>query len=498
MLSVDEYGKKLEKSNFDKFTKILFEQTTRGETTNYKNVSVVLKKLLSAILHNHEYNKNIILTSDEALKKYKFNWVEFAKEIGYKKVPNEFLCKNVNYLKNCTELLLNEWNSEEWRDYWIWIYVRFMARLTKKWSKIFFEYYGKELHGQREEQPNNIRCISLCCYVFNKFINHIYLDQYVDPIKVDFIKNLGEDLKIVFKRIIMRNNWMNTKTKNYALQKIDALKILLVKPPSFADDPPLSETEYYKSDELINNLFKYTYWRTNYLINLVGKSIRAFPVVSWSDYPFKFTSYQSFVVNASYIPSINSIYIPAAYIQKPFVDLDNRTISYNMATIGFTIAHELSHALDDKGSKFDIDGNLNNWWTPEDKKKYKLIQKNILKQYEEWAKKDGLKYNASSSIGEDIADISAIAICDEFLRDYLFINRDSIPGQIAFFQLFFIHFAVNMRQKLINEESRMLSNPHPPDNYRCNIPLSRSIIFRAIYDIKKGDKMWWPSTNQVW
>jgi putative endopeptidase len=204
------------------------------------------------------------------------------------------------------------------------------------------------------------------------------------------------------------------------------------------------------------------------------------------------------MVNAQYIPSINSIYIPAAYIQKPFVDLDTRTIAYNLANIGFTIAHELSHALDNRGSKYDKNGNRRDWWTDQDKQNYKKIQNNILKQYEAWAKRDGFKYDAKKTIDEDIADISGLAICNEFLRDYVTNVADNAILQIPFYKLFFINFAINLRQKLLNEVSQLIENTHPPDVYRCNIPLSRSLLFRGLYNIKKGDKMWWHSTNQVW
>jgi len=497
--SVSEYEKKLTKNKFNKYLKSLFNITDENLKDEYKNVSPVLIELLEALLCNDENikdNTNIIIDADEAYEKYGFNWQEFAKELGYKEIPKKFLCGNLKYLKCGTKLLLENWNSEKWRGFWIWIYIRIIVRFTRVWNKIFYEYYGKTLRGQPVETSKKLKCVEYTCFAFNKLINNLYLQQYVDPIKINFVENLAEDLKIVFKRIITRNDWLAPKTKKYALEKLHALKFLLVKPPDFAVDPP--PTIGYKKDELYNNLLKYSKWRTNFFISLVGKSVQVFPTVDWSAYPLKFTSYQSFVVNAMYINSHNAIYIPAAYVQKPFLDLHNRTMGYNLATIGFTIAHELSHSLDDKGSKYDKYGNIYDWWTPEDKKKYKKIQESIIFQYEDWAKRDGINYNATKTIGEDIADISGLAICDEFLRDYSENATDSIPAQIAFYQLFFIHFAVNLRQKLLNEESQLLTNPHPPDKYRCNVPLSRSLLFRAIYNVKKGDKMWWPSTNQVW
>lgn len=495
--NTSDYRKQLTKNKFNEHVKKLLGSFDEKLSDNSQNVISIALEISDALFCERENEKkNTIIGSDEALKNYNFNWDEFAKELGFTEVPKYFVCENISYLKCGTKLLLDNWDSERWRSFWIWLYVRGLARFTKNADVIFYEYYGKTLKGQMEIRPKKIRCAEYTSVVFNKLVNNLYLDKYVDPIKVDFVENLAEDLKIVFKRIIARNDWMVKKTKDKALEKIDALKFLLVKPEYFSDDPPA--TIEYKNNELLNNLLKYTYWRTNYLISLVGKNIEPYPSVSWSSYPLKFTSYQTFIVNASYIPTTNTIYIPAAYIQKPFVDLNNRSLGYNLATIGFTIAHELSHSLDSIGQKYDKNGNADDWWTLEDKKVYARIENSILEQYEKWANRDGLKYNAKISINEDVADICGLAICDEFFRDYARNVADSVHAEVAYFKLFFIHFAVNMRQKLVNTESELIINPHPPDKYRCNIPLSRSIIFKTIYNIKKGDKMWWPSNNQVW
>jgi putative endopeptidase len=201
-----------------------------------------------------------------------------------------------------------------------------------------------------------------------------------------------------------------------------------------------------------------------------------------------------------YTPSENGIYIPLGYIQKPFVDLEERGIEYNLAHIGFTIAHEMSHALDDWGSKYDETGKLNDWWTEKDKRKFKEIQDDVIKQYEVFAAYDGIKFDAAPSIGEDLADISGFSICREYLRDFQLKNEDPLPIQKLSFESFFIYFAIQQRQKLSKKalETQLKINPHPPDKYRCNVPLSRSPVFRAMFNIKKGDKMWWGTTNRVW
>jgi predicted metalloendopeptidase len=103
-------------------------------------------------------------------------------------------------------------------------------------------------------------------------------------------------------------------------------------------------------------------------------------------------------------------------------------------------------------------------------------------------------------VGEDLADISGLAICQEYLRDFQLKNQDILPIQGLSFRAFFVFFAVQSRQKISKRAilAQLKTNPHPLDKYRCNVPLSRSRVFRAIFDVKKGDKMWWPQINTVW
>jgi predicted metalloendopeptidase len=242
------------------------------------------------------------------------------------------------------------------------------------------------------------------------------------------------------------------------------------------------------------------YWRHKQAIQLVGKHIIDIPVINWNSNPPKIDGTQAYLVNAMYVPVENSIYIPLAYLQYPFIELTERGIEYNLAHIGFTIAHEMSHALDDLGSKYDKNGKLYDWWTNEDKKHFSKIQKNIVNQYETYALRDNIQFDAWPTIGEDLADISGFAICQEYLRDIQLKNKNTLPIQSLAFNTFYVYFAVQSRQKLSKKAilAQLKNNPHPLDKYRCNIPLSRSRIFRTIFNVKKGDDMWWNSLNDVW
>ena len=317
----------------------------------------------------------------------------------------------------------------------------------------------------------------------------------MNPDAVEYVKVMCEDLRQVFMRIIKRNSWLSPSTRKYALKKLEHFHFTIGKPADMISDPDVDYTT-----NLYDNLVKLMQWRTNQFIHYQGKPVVDIPMMDWTQYPVKMVGSQAYIVNASYTPSKNGIYINAGYIQKPFVDLDERGIEYNLAHIGFTVGHEMSHSLDDLGSQYDYKGNLHNWWTPQDKKKYEAIQADVIKQYEEYAARDGIDFDASIGVGEDLADISGMAICNEYLRDFQEKNNDIVPIRYLSSEAFCVYYAFQEKQKVGKKalSAQLKTNPHPLDKYRTNVPLSRSDMFRAIYNVKKGDGMWWHNTNTVW
>ena len=440
-----------------------------------------------------DYN---LISKDEALKNFGFNWEEFCKALGFKKIPENFVTSNVNYLLCGTKLLIERWDSDQWKTFWIYLYIRQQCRWNEKGSINFFQFEGNFVRGLQGKVDDSIRPIFPMGFLFNTFLSNEYISKYNNPQAINYVKTIAEDLKTVFIRIIKRNNWMQSKTKAKALEKLENLKLTVGSPEILREDPLLEYTE----DDPWGNLMKMCFWRHDQAVELVGKKITDIPVIDWTQIPPKFIGTQAYVVNAAYTPTENGIYIPLGYIQKPFVDLDERGLEYNLSRIGFTIAHEMSHALDDWGSKYDEFGRLNNWWTEKDAKEFKKIQADVIKQYEVFAGYDNIVFDAEPSIGEDLADISGLAICQEYLRDFQLKNEDILPIQSLSYEAFFIFFAVQSRQKISKKAilAQLKTNPHPLDKYRCNVPLSRTNVFRAIYNVKKGNKMWWHSTNNVW
>ena len=476
---------------------IAFGKNHKFNIKDIYNTEVELLNAMSCkIIKNEDPDGYNLVSKDEAINYYGFNWELFCKYLGFQQIPNEFITSNINYLLCGTKLLLQNSNSLQWRTYWIYLYIRQLCRWDEIGWKNFYDFQGNFVRGQEEEVKQEIRPIFGMGFLFNTFLTNQYIKKYNNPQTINYVKTMAEDLKIVFMRIIKRNNWMNEKTKKKAFQKLLNLKFTFGSPELLREDPLL----HYISNDPWGNIFKMALWRHKQAIQLVNQSIIDIPLIDWSQIPPKFIGTQAYLVNAAYTPTENSIYIPLGYIQKPFVDLDERGLEYNLSRIGFTIAHEMSHALDDFGSKYDEFGILNNWWTEKDKKAFQIIQKDVIKQYQIFAAYDGIQFDAELSIGEDLADISGLAICQEYLRDFQFKNQDILPIQSLSFEAFFVFFAVQSRQQISKKAifAQLKSNPHPLDKYRCNVPLSRTRIFRAIYDVKKGDKMWWHSVNSVW
>jgi putative endopeptidase len=418
------------------------------------------------------------------------------KEYGFKNIPTKFVTSNLNYLLCGTKLLIDEWDTPEWRTYWIYIYIRQQQRFCDDTFQNFVDFQGKFSRGLGEAFNRELVSVFPIGYAFNTFLTKEYEKKYRNERLINYVKILAEDLKTVFTRIIRRNQWMQKKTKLKALEKLKKFKLTVGSPELLTEDPLLD----YRANEPWENLFKMSRWRLQMAIRLVGKPVIDIPVIDWSQTPIKFAGTQAYVVNASYTPSKNGIYIPLGIVQKPFVDLDERGLEYNLTRIGFVITHEMSHSLDESGSKYDEFGILNDWWSKKDKIKYNEIKEDIIKQYETFALYDGIVFDATSSINENIADISSLAICQEYLRDFQLKNKDILPIQSISFEAFFIYFAVQRRQKISKKAilAQLKTNPHPLDKYRCNVPLSRTNVFRAIYNVKKGDKMWWKSTNTIW
>lgn len=451
--------------------------------------------MMKSMKNNDIDNEYFIININESKNEYGFDWHTFAKKIGYTDVPKTFVCSNKFYLKRIMKILSKEWKDPKWVTYYLYNCFRQAIRFHKIGRVIHYNFHEKFIAGAEKNCPREIYPIFGLSMCFNTLLCNEYNSRHKNEAIVNYVKDMFKDLVTVFKRILWRNNWLSHSTKKYAILKIDKIKLIIGSPDLLREDPLLN----YDNKHAFENMIKISEWRTNKYIDMDGKTIaQDVPSINWNN--MTMTGKQSYIVNAYYLPNENSIFIPYAYLQEPFVNLTDRGIEYNLASIGYTIAHEISHCLDDVGSKYDENGNMYDWWKPVDRKIFDSKIKNIVKQYETFAENDGIRMDASLSTGENIADISSLAICEEYLQDFHNKNEYSIPLSAISFQSFYVYFAEQSRQKINSNaiKAQLKVNPHPMEKYRVNCPFSRSKIFKNIFNIKMCDKMYWRNDEPIW
>jgi putative endopeptidase len=435
-----------------------------------------------------------VLSNTDLNGKLKFDWDYFSEQLGFDKPPKKIIVSNVNSIKCITDLLKKNWNTPKWKTYWLYLYFRQMIRFEETFRHIHFDFYNKLLEGQPTIMPSEIYPIYALSMTFNTFLTEEYVKHNYNQLYVNYVYHLADDLKTLFIRKLKRNTWLSPSTKVTAIKKLEKLKFYVGKPESLRYDP----LHKYKDDDPWFNMTLLSKWKHKKYVSLENKEVIDIPEIDWKN--FKLVGTQAYMVNAYYIPTGNSIYIPLAYLQPPFIDLAEKGLEYNLTYIGYTIGHELSHALDDVGSTFDENGNLHNWWTERDRKIFQSKIDNVIEQYEAFAARDGIEFDASFGVGEDLADISGLSLIEEYLMDNQILLEYIDIVKRNRLEMFYTYIAIQGKQKIYKNalKAQLKINPHPLEKYRVNCPLSRLNIFRQIFGIKKGDGMWWSNTDTIW
>ena len=425
------------------------------------------------------------LTSQISQKDYNFDYNKFCRNMYYKEhaLPGSFRTYNKYYIKNIMDILHKEWKSKKWVTFWYYIHLNSIIQLSK-YRDIWFDFNQRELRDITDKRGMEPYICGLS-FGYNNLITQL-LNVYLPKTEeIGYVKNLFEEIQYIFMDIVENNKWMSVSAKREALKKLKTIKLIIGSPPLIVKDPIVkySETNYWK------NILDTSIYRSKMFAFLNGKRIAYVPTVDWNTYSL--SGQQSYIVNAFYTANQNSIFIPHAILSKPFVDLTNRGIEYNLAYIGFTLAHEISHSLDSIGSQYDHKGDLKNWWTPNDKKIFDSKVDGIIEQYKKAAKDDGLDIDPTNSVGENLADINGFRLIEQYLLNFQAKNRDVSIIKILSLRALYVYYAIQSRQAIVSRAIYLnsLTNPHPLEKYRVNCVLSRSKFFKYIYDVKTGDKM---------
>jgi putative endopeptidase len=442
---------------------------------------------------NKTYNK---YTNKEAKRVCNFDLDLFLKEFGMTNVHTiNFI--NPDYVKHAFTMMKNTtddcgWTSVKWNSYWIFKLLVCFSSYHSKLHRLFFEFFIIKLKGINKEDPRSDIANLMISNVMNSTVSKTYIKHYKNTKEIEFAQDLVSRLIKVFKERLTKNSWLSQPTKEHALNKINKLVYAIGYKDKFPEDP---DCDFLKDDAFGNNM-KYVNWIYNKYKRDINK-----PIINNSCW-FRAEEMNVYDVNAFYSNTKNEFILPNALLQKPFLDISKK-ISYNLAYIGFIIAHEIIHGFDVHGSLFDENGILSalSWWTKEDRDNYNILQNDVMDHYTALALKDGLKIDAKLTLNENIADISAMNLIENTLETYLFEQNIFGEKQDEYFKDLYYNYAQQWRSILRPKQLRniLLTDQHSLAKYRVNCVLMRSSRFNTIFNITQKDGMFFSEkTKEIW
>ena len=371
-----------------------------------------------------------------------------------------------------------------WRDY---ITVHYLdsnsAFLPKAFDDATFAFFGTVLEGQAQQLPRTVRAAHLLGGQMGFGLGKLYVEKYFPPQAQAKIVALVNNLIKVYDVEIGSLAWMSEATRAKARDKLHHMAVQVGYPAHWRNYSDL----LIRRDDLIGDVerAKAFEWQRN-LVRLDQTVDRD----EWDDPPQ--------TVNAQYDPSTNTLTFFAAFLQPPFFD-PQADDAVNYGGIGAVIGHEISHAFDDEGSKFDSSGALNNWWAPADRQAFEAKAKMLGAQYDAYEPLPGLHVNGALTMGENIADNAGIAIALKAYSLSLGGKPDPTIDGYTGDQRFFLAYGQVWRGKQREDYLRqwLLSDVHTPDAYRVIGVTRNQDAWYAAFDVKPGDKYYLPPDQRV-
>ena len=349
--------------------------------------------------------------------------------------------------------------------------------LSDEIVEVSFNYYGKALSGSEENKPRWKRVVNTVNNNLGEAIGQMYVKKYFPQEAKDRMLNIVNNLKEALAERINGNKWMTDATKAKAIEKLNAFRVKIGYPDKWRDYSALK----IESDSYYANILRANEFEINYRLSKINKPVDK---DEWLMYPQ--------IVNAYYNPSTNEICFPAAILQPPFFDM-NADDAVNYGAIGVVIGHEMTHGFDDKGSQYDKDGNLSNWWQEEDAQKFEQRTKVLVDYFNNIEVLPGVYADGNFTLGENIADngglqVSYLAFTKALAKGEIQQEMDGFTPQ----QRFFIAYATVWANNIRDEEIKRLTkeDPHSLGNWRVNGTLPHIDAFVDAFQIKQGDKMY--------
>ncbi len=407
-------------------------------------------------------------------------WNEWVEELGLES-QNKFIVESPVYITALINLM-NEIPIDKWKDYLIVRLVKGSAgSLSDDFILESFEF-SKILTG-REKLPDLWkRAVGLVNGIMGDALGKIYVNEFFPPEYKDKMEILVDNLLESYRIGIKELEWMSDETKKRALEKLSKMRVKIGYPEVWDDYEGLE----INPDDLygnLNNSAIFGYKKA--LERLNGPVDRR----EWSMSPQ--------TVNAYFSPTKNEIVFPAAYLQPPNFN-PKADDAVNYGAIGVTIGHEISHAFDDKGSQFDGDGNLRNWWTKEDRDNFDKRTTQLANQYSQYEVLPGRTLNGELTLGENIADLGGAKAAFRAYKISLKGQPSPIIDNYTGEQRFFIGTAQSDRVKFRDEiyEMRVATSVHSPSRFRVDGVIINMKEFHKAFSTEKGDKLY-KSDNDI-
>lgn len=360
----------------------------------------------------------------------------------------------------------------------------FAKYLSEELEQRSFDFYARTFSGAKEMKPLWRRALKATDDALDELLGKLYVARHFSEDAKRKIKDLVEHLVQAYRARIERLDWMSPATKQKAIEKLGTVSRKLGYPDVWKDyrllvvDPASSFAE---------NVMRAHAFEFDRKLRQVGGSVDR---GEWLMSPQ--------TVNAYYMPPMNDIVFPAAILQPPFFD-PAADDAMNFGGIGTVIGHELTHGFDDQGSRFDARGNLNEWWTPEDKARFDAKAAHLAEQFDTYEPLPGMHVNGKLTLGENIADLGGMIIAYDGLKLKLAEAPMAEEADLTPEQQFFINYAVTERGRSREELLRLYLqvDPHSPSEFRVNGPLSNMTEFYEAFGAKPGDKLWREEGDRV-
>ncbi len=414
---------------------------------------------------------------------HNFNWKAYFANIGLKN-PGEINVGQPRFFTGMSKII-GETPVSVWKAYLEWNLLDDAAPyLSKKFVQENFNFYGKTMSGQQKMRPRWKRVMGATSGSLGEALGELYVAKYFPPESKKRMVQLVGNLKLAFAERINKLDWMSDTTKKKAIAKLKAITVKVGYPDKWKDYSKLEVVP----DNYFQNITNASKFAFNYNLNKVGKPVDK---TEWGMTPQ--------TVNAYYNPSNNEIVFPAGILQPPFFNKDADD-AVNYGAIGVVIGHEMTHGFDDQGRKYDKEGNMNNWWTSADAKRFKAKTAKLAALYDHYTVLDSLHVNGQLTMGENIADLGGLNIS---YQAYLKSLNGKTPKKIDGFtgtQRFFMAFAQVWRQNIRPKEmaKRLKTDVHSPGEARVNIPPFNMTPFIKAFNIKPGDKLYIPKDKRAY